>query len=98
MTAGYVVKVFVQDVNAKIAGGAKFRVAALASSGWYSTSILAAWSGSTAEYDLTIPLNRTARLVLDTNLSVSDANGAAVPSGQPSATLTGPANITLTAR
>jgi hypothetical protein len=103
MLSGAVVRVQVMDAGGKIPQGHRFSVVSMAGDGTYEIGIMASQTTGETDYELTIPKDRTSRLMVQTDLTVTDASGASVPLLQPviplpiaSASAGSPLIVTLT--
>lgn len=95
MGSGDVVKVHVQNSTGSISRGARFRLSAIATNATDKFAKPVGQSSQGLEYELTIAKGMTSRLVVDTDLVVTDSTGSAVAAHQSGAALAGPAEITL---
>ena len=105
MLSGAVVRVRVVDSAGKISQGHRFSVVSMAGDGTYEIGKMVSQTSGETDYELTIPKDKTERLMVQTDLLVTDESGAAVPLLQPiiplptaSTSAASPLIVTLTAR
>jgi hypothetical protein len=103
LLSGAVVRVRVVDSAGEIPKGHRFSVVSMAGDGTYEIGKMVSQTTGETDYELTIPKDKTERLMVQTDLSVTDESGAAVPSLQPviplptaSASAASPLIVTLT--
>jgi hypothetical protein len=98
MGTGDIVKVHVNDANGKVSSGARLSIGFKADNGRYGFAKNTGHNGNVVEYELTIPKGRISRLLIDTALQITDAQGAAVPPGKAGPAVAGPSEVTITVR
>ena len=98
MELGDIIKVHVNDAVGKLASGAPLAISFIATNGTYHRATPMGKSGQVFHHELTIPKNQSSWLVLNTLLQVQDAQGAALPTGKKSITLSGPTEFTISVK
>jgi len=96
MGTGDIVKVHVNDANGKVKSGARLSIGFKADNWRYGFARSAGNSANVFEYELTVPKGRLSRLVIDTTLQITNANGAAISAGTAGPVVTGPSEVTIT--